>query len=67
MYDIEKSLTPIIQRIVGSLSTRMSNGSRLERTSVANKELACIYRKIFREITGLGHGPFRDTEARRPK
>ena len=54
MHDIEESLAPVIIISLGSPSTRMSEESRLERSSFTKGKLAWLYRQTLRGIVGLG-------------
>ena len=54
----------LFHKILGSLSTRMSEGRRLESSSFARGKSARLYCQTFHWIAGLGRGPLRETEAR---
>ena len=56
-----KALLQLFHEVLGSLSTRMSEGRRLESRSFASGKSAWIYCQTFRWIAGLGRRPLRET------
>ena len=61
-----KALHQLFQEVLGSPSTSMPEGSRLERSSSARVKFACLYRQIFLEAWGATLRVSRDTTEKMP-